>query len=210
MWSGFSDYLGVANWGWVMLLWLWILFADSLIVTGVLFSIETTSTYYQVKNYYFSFLSSVMAAVYYKWMINSQFPEATIIPLNSWVYMELFAFAALGIYYNNIPRQYNMSFFFSIGAVAGILSASFTTLVSFIEHTRRWFAFQAKTSNKFVNSTIQFLAQLTSPPQSIILRSYLSSILVPIFMPSWLSMPPPLQLFRETHIIYRYTLYFYK
>jgi len=135
-------------------------------LTGVLFSIETTSTYYQVKNYYFSFLSSVMAAVYYKWMINSQFPEATIIPLNSWVYMELFAFAALGIYDNNIPRN-NTSFFFSTGAVAGILSASFTTLVSFIEHTRRWFAFQAKTSNKFVNSTIQFLAQLTSPPLSI-------------------------------------------
>lgn len=63
---------------------------------GVLFSIETTSTYYQVKNYYYSFLSSVMAAVYYKWMINASYPEATIIPLNSWVYSELFFIAILG------------------------------------------------------------------------------------------------------------------
>lgn len=64
---------------------------------GVLFSLETTVAYYPVKTYYFAFLSSVMAGIYYAFMTDSPSPLQTDISLYSWVYFEMPVFILLGI-----------------------------------------------------------------------------------------------------------------
>lgn len=42
-------------------------------IGGVLFAIEITSTYYPVRNYWFSFLAAMVAAVTYRGVFNYRF-----------------------------------------------------------------------------------------------------------------------------------------
>eukprot|EP01087_Luapelamoeba_hula_P017055 TRINITY_DN5337_c0_g1_i2.p1 TRINITY_DN5337_c0_g1~~TRINITY_DN5337_c0_g1_i2.p1 ORF type:complete len:1058 (+),score=157.48 TRINITY_DN5337_c0_g1_i2:278-3175(+) len=97
-------------------------------IGGVLFSIETTSTYYAVSNYTHAFLASIMAAVIYAWLTWKIFSFSAMLPQHAWVYLELIAFIILGL-------------------VCGVLSAFFTFLVARIRLSQRWLAAQSTASN---------------------------------------------------------------
>eukprot|EP01087_Luapelamoeba_hula_P010179 TRINITY_DN2684_c0_g1_i3.p1 TRINITY_DN2684_c0_g1~~TRINITY_DN2684_c0_g1_i3.p1 ORF type:complete len:1307 (-),score=230.75 TRINITY_DN2684_c0_g1_i3:67-3987(-) len=113
-------------------------------IGGVLFSIEATSTYYPVKNYYFCFVTSVMAAVYYTWMTGSLFTLQTDIPKNSWVYSEMLFFALLGL-------------------AAGLASAAFIRLVVIINYVIKWLGNQKQTTE---SNAYYYLMHVLSHPWS--------------------------------------------
>ncbi len=66
------------------------------ITAGVLFSIEVTSTYFPVRNYFYSFYCAVIAALLFRFVTNQPYPNPTHFPEQAWVYTELVFFALLG------------------------------------------------------------------------------------------------------------------
>lgn len=47
-------------------------------IGGVLFSIEVTSTYYPMRNYWFSYLTAITGALTFRWLWNLKYNERTL------------------------------------------------------------------------------------------------------------------------------------
>jgi len=66
--------------------------------TGVLFSIEVTSTYYPIRNYLYAFISCIFASISYLAVRRRQYFLETRFAVNDYSSLELFAFAVVGMY----------------------------------------------------------------------------------------------------------------
>jgi H+/Cl- antiporter ClcA len=62
----------------------------------VLFSIEVTSTYFPVRNYFYSFYCAVVASIANRFLTGSPYVLSTELPRESWVWAELGFHALLG------------------------------------------------------------------------------------------------------------------
>jgi len=129
---------------------------NPLIQKGVLFSLETTVAYYPLKTYYYAFLTSTMAGIYYTWMIDTTIILPTTILVNNWVYLELPFFLLLGM---NVFLDLTFTKFILFkGIVIGVLSAAYVKLIVIIQKSRYWFA-SRQTSIKLLNTVIYILSQ---------------------------------------------------
>ena len=66
--------------------------------TGVLFSIEVTSTYYPIRNYLYAFVSCIFASISYLAVRKRQYFLETRFAVNDYSSLELFAFGVVGMY----------------------------------------------------------------------------------------------------------------
>jgi H+/Cl- antiporter ClcA len=62
----------------------------------VLFSIEVTSTYFPVRNYFYSFYCAVVASITNRFLTGSPYVLSTELPRESWVWAELGFHALVG------------------------------------------------------------------------------------------------------------------
>lgn len=62
----------------------------------MLFSIEVTSTYFPVRNYFYSFYAAVVGSIVNRSITGSPFVLSTELPRESWVWVELVFHALVG------------------------------------------------------------------------------------------------------------------
>lgn len=93
-------------------------------IGGVLFSIEVTSTYFPVRNYFYSFYCAVVASIANRFLTGSPYVLSTELPRESWVWAELGFHALLGV-------------------IGGVLGAIFVWVFGNVIIGRRWLVAQA-------------------------------------------------------------------